>query len=173
MKFQRISIFAFVCLLIALVGCQRPAEEKPAGTMPVREALAVGRSPVQMGSVIPVPVSLAAPTFKVTVKNITDAPLDSVSWTAIPFDENRNPIPEGEVEGGYADPLNPIAAGETRELSFTIQAEKAASVKLVLKEVIYKSPNPMGKNYADLPYKWTNPFYEAELRIARGISISD
>jgi len=54
-----------------------------------------------------------------------------------------------------------------------IQDEKAASVKLVLKEVIYKAPNPMGKKYGDLPYKWTNPFYAAELKTARGISIPE
>jgi hypothetical protein len=173
MKIRWYPVLVLVILLTALYSCQRQAEEKPAGTLSVREVLAAGRSPVQMGSVVPMLVSLAAPTLKVTVKNVTDAPLTSIVWTAVAFDENRNPIPEGEVEGGYADSLNPIAAGETSELSFMIQVEKAASVKLVLKEVIYKAPNPMGKKYADLPYKWTNPYYAAELKKARGISISD
>jgi hypothetical protein len=173
MKIRRYPVLVLVILLTALYSCQRQGEEKPAGTVPVKVALAAGRSPVQMGSVVPMLVSPVAPTFKVTVKNITDAPLDSLAWTAVAFDENGNSLPEGELEGGYADPLNPIAAGETRELSFMIQVEKTASVKLVLKEVIYRGPNPLGKKFGDLPYKWTNPFYAAELQKARGISISD
>jgi len=173
MKTRGSPVLVCVFISLALVCCQRQGEEKPAGTLPVREALAAGRSPVEIGSVVPMPVSLAAPTFKVTVKNVTDAPLTSIVWTAVAFDENRNPLPEGEVEGGYADPLNPIAAGESRELSFMIQVEKTASVKLALKEVVYRLPNPLGKKYGDLPYKWTNPFYAAELQKARGISISD
>ncbi len=173
MKIRWSPVLVLVFLALALVCCQRQGEEKPAGTLPVREVLAAGRSPVEIRSIVPMLVSLAAPTFKVTVKNVTDAPLTSIVWTAVAFDENGNPIPEGEVEGGYADSLNPIAAGETSELSFMIQVEKTASVKLVLKEVICKAPNPMGKKYGDLPYKWTNPYYAAELKKAGGISISN
>jgi hypothetical protein len=173
MKIRWSPVLILVFLFLALVGCQRQGEEKTAGTVPIKVALAAGRSPVEIGSVVPLLVSPVAPTFKVTVKNVTDAPLDSIFWTAVVFDENGNSLPEGEVEGGYADPLNPILAGEASELSFMIQDEKARSVKLVLKEVIYKGPNPMGKKYGDLPYKWTNPFYEAELKTARGISVPE
>jgi hypothetical protein len=169
-KIRWSPVFVLVFMFLALVACQRPGEEKPAGALPIKQVLAAGQSPVVVGSAVPMLVSPVAPTFKVTVKNVTDAPLDSILWTAVVFDENGNPLPEAEVEGGYADPLNPIAAGEASQLSFMIQDEKAASVKLVLKEVIYKAPNPLGKKFGDLPYKWTNPFYEAELKTARGIS---
>ncbi len=172
MKVQRTAVLALVFLLVTLSGCKSPGG-KPAGVVPIKEALAAGRSPVELGSVVPMLVSPAAPTFKVTVKNITDAPLDSIGWMAIAFDENGKPIPEGEVEGGYADPLDPIAAGEARQLSFMVQFENAASVKLVLKDVIYKAPNPLGKKFGDLAFKWENPYYEADLQKARGISIPD
>ena len=170
MKIRRSPGLLLVLLLVALSGCKSPGGT-PAGVVPIKEVLAAGRSPVEVGSPVPILVSPAAPTFKVTVKNITDAPLDSISWTAVAFDENGKPIPEGEVEGGYAEPLNPMAAGEARELSFMISLENAASVKLVLKEVIYKAPNPVDKKLGDLANKWTNPYYEAELQKARGIAV--
>ena len=173
MKVQRISVLALVFLLVTLFSCQKPGGEKPAGVVPIKEALAAGRSPVEVGSPVPMLVSPVAPTFKVTVKNVTDAPLDSISWTAIAFDENGKPIPEGEIEGGYAEPLNPLAAGEARELSFMLQVENASSVKLVLREVIYKAPNPVDKKYGDLAYKWENPYYQAEMQKARGVSVPD
>lgn len=113
------------------------------------------------------------PSFRVTVKNITDSALESVAWTAVAFDENGTPIPEGEVEGGYADPLSPIAAGEARELTFMLPVENAARVKLVLKEVIYKAPNPLGEDFGDLAFKWTNPYDDAEMQKARGAAVSD
>jgi hypothetical protein len=173
MKAQRTAILALVILLVTLFGCKNPGGGKPAGVVSIKEALAAGRAPVEIGSVVPMPVSSAAPTFKVTVKNVTDTPLDSILWTAVVFDEKGNILPEGEVEGGYTDPLNPILAGEACELSFMIEDEKAASVKLVLKEVIHKGPNPLAKSNGDLPHKWTNPFYAAEMRKARGISIPE
>jgi hypothetical protein len=113
------------------------------------------------------------PSFRVTVKNITDSALESVAWTAVAFDENGTPIPEGEVEGGYADPLSPIAAGEARELTFMLPVENAARVKLVLKEVIHKAPNPLGEDFGDLAFKWTNPYDDAEMQKARGAAVSD
>ena len=172
MKVQRTAALALVFLLVTLSGCKSPGG-KSAGVVPIMEALAAGRSPVEVGSPVPMLVSPVAPTFEMTVKNITDAPLDSISWTAVAFDENGKPIPEGEVEGGYADPLDPLAAGEARELSFMISLENAASVKLVLKDVIYRAPNPVDKKLGDLAYKWTNPYYDAELQKARGIAVPD
>jgi hypothetical protein len=41
--------------------------------------------------------------------------------------------------------------------------EKAVSGKWIVKDVIYEKPNPMGKDYGTLPYKWTNPGHDTAL----------
>ncbi len=173
MKDRQALVLVPAILILALAACRREAEAPPEGAQPVSVVLAAGRAPVDMGPAIPMLVSIGAPTFKVTVKNVTDAPLDAILWTMVPFDESGHLLVEGETDGGYADALNPIAAGESSELNFMISVAEAARVKLVLKEVIYRAPNPLGKEYGSLPMKWTNPFYAAELKTARGVSLPE
>ena len=49
------------------------------------------------------------------------------------------------------------------ELSIIASDDKAVSGNWIIKEVVYEKPNPVDKTYGSLPYKWTNPNFEAEL----------
>ena len=120
-------LFALLTVLAAFFAaeCQRSSVQSTGDAQPVREVLAAGRAPVEMGAVTPMLVSAGAPTFSVKVRNVTDAPLDSILWTVVPFDRAGNIIPDGEEEGGYADPLNPIGPGESPRASWCARCRRA------------------------------------------------
>lgn len=163
------TLIAFACAVILLSGataaCKKSGESAAArGTTPIDDLLKAGKSPIEVGSLMR-GISPVAPMFTLTLKNVSDRPVKTVMGTVVFFDENGRLIPESKSDLGYGE-LQEIMPGDEIRLSTMTNDEKAVSGKWIIKEVIYMRPNPVDKTYGDLPYKWTNPNYEAELKAA-------
>jgi hypothetical protein len=102
------------------------------------------------------------PTFRMTAVNVSDAPVKLFNGTVLFFDESGKVLADTIAESGYTD-LSPIEPGASIELSLMTPNEKALTGKFIIKDVIYEKPNPLGKEYGNLSYKWTNPHHDAEL----------
>ncbi|MCX6567194.1 MAG: hypothetical protein NTW38_12380 [Candidatus Aminicenantes bacterium] len=159
------KIFCFVIGIALVIGgtaaCKKGAEKPPAGTTPIDQLIQAGKAPVGIGSLIK-GISPVAPTFSVLVVNVSDAPVKLINGTVVFFDENGKPLPEAVQEAGYTD-LSPIPPGDKIELFIIASDDRAVTGKWIIKDVIYEKPNPVDKLYGNLPFKWTNPNYEAEL----------
>lgn len=156
------------CLLLGillalggLVACKKTDEKPPANTTPVDQLIQAGKSPITIGALVK-GISPVAPTFRVTVENVSDAPIKLINGSVVFFEENGKALADAIQEAGYTD-LSPIPAGGKIELSLIAADEKAVSGKWIIKDVIYEKPNPVDKLYGNLSYKWTNPNFEAEL----------
>lgn len=163
MNRKRLSaVLGVVLILGSLAACKKEGQEAPpAGTTSVDELVQAGKSPVEVGH-LRRGLSPVAPVFSVTITNVSDAPVKLINGTVVFFDENGKCLPDTVAESGYSD-LSPIAPGGKVELQIVIPNEKAVSGKWVIKEVVYEKPNPLDKAYGNLPFKWTNPNFEAEL----------
>ena len=150
-----------VFVIGGLTACNKGAKKPPAGTTPIDQLIQAGKAPVSVGSLVK-GISPVAPTFSVQVVNISDAPVKLINGTIVFFDENGKTLPDAVQEAGYAD-LSPIPPGEKIELSIMASDDKAVTGKWIIKDVIYEKPNPVDKLYGNLPFKWTNPNFEAEL----------
>jgi|GEM_PF-1289698 len=163
MKHHRgLVVMGVVLILGSLAACKKDGKEAPpAGTTPIDQLVQAGKSPVEVGN-LSRGMSPIAPTFSITVRNVSDAPVKLVNGTVVFFDENGKCLPDTIAESGYTD-LSPIAPGDKVELQIMTGNDKAVSGKWIIKEVVYEKPNPLDKKYGNLPYKWTNPNFEAEL----------
>jgi hypothetical protein len=164
-KTGRVIVFAVFFLVSVTATCKKTSESESAkGTTPIDDLIKAGKGPIEVGSLFR-GISPVAPTFTLTLKNISDRPVQTVSGTVLYFDENDKLVPEAKAELNYGE-LTEIKPGETIKLSTMTESEKAVKGKWILKQVVYMKTNPVDKNYGDLPYKWTNPNYEAELKAA-------
>jgi predicted small lipoprotein YifL len=163
MSRNRLSVvLSLVLTLGSLAACKKEGPAAPpAGTTPVDELVQAGKSPVEVGN-LRRGLSPIAPTFSVTVSNVSDAPVKLINGTVVFFDENGKCLPDAVAEAGYTD-LSPIAPGGKVELQILTPNEKAVSGTWVIKEVVYEKPNPLDKAYGNLPFKWANPNFEAAL----------
>jgi hypothetical protein len=157
---------AFALLLAALItaGSACQGEKKPAGT-PIEDLIAAGQPPVTVGTLVK-GLSPIAPTFTMSLTNVSSSPISAVGGTIIFFDADGKALPDTIKDAGYAD-VTPIEPGGTVELQIMSSSEKAVSGKWILKDALYEKPNPMGKEYGTLPYKWTNAGYAAALEAER------
>jgi len=110
-------------------------------------------------------ISPVAPTFTVSLMNVSDCPIQSVSGTVVYFDKDGKYLPEAKADSGYAE-LTAIEPGEKIELSTMSKDENTVSGQWIIKEVIYLKPIPVKNVSGDLPHKWINPNYDAELEAA-------
>lgn len=155
---------AHVSILVGafVAGCGDGAKDGPKGT-PIAELVAAGKAPVEIGglsrSIGPVP------SFRCRIRNLSDRAIDAVGWTAVFRDGDLKSVGD-PVEGGYADSISPIGPGEEIAGMFGAPDDVATSARIVLRHVIYRTPNPMGEKYGTLASKWTNPRYAAELEAA-------
>ena len=157
-------IAAVMFFAATLATCKKTGNGAVQGATPMAELLKAGKPPVALGSMMR-GISPIAPTFNMTVTNVSDCPIKSLMGTVVYFDSDGKFIPGSPVDSGYAE-LTTIKPGEKIELSTMSNDENAATGKWILKEVIYMKMNPVDKLYGELPYKWTNPNYEAELAAA-------
>jgi hypothetical protein len=154
-------LLGVVLILGGIAACKKGEEKPPANTTPIDTLIQAGKSPVTVGALVK-GISPVAPTFSVTVVNVSSAPVKLINGSVIFFDENGKALADSIQESGYTD-LEPIPAGGKVELSMIASDEKAVSGKWIIKEVIYEKPNPVDKLYGNLSYKWTNPNFDAEL----------
>jgi hypothetical protein len=165
LKTGMVIIFAVIFLGSVTATCKKTGESESAkGTTPIEDLIKTGKGPIEVGSLFR-GISPIAPTFTLTLKNISDRPVKTVSGTVLYFDENDKLLPEAKAELNYGE-LTEIKPGESIKLSTMTENEKAVKGKWIIHQVIYMKTNPLDKNYGDLPYKWTNPNYEAELKAA-------
>ena len=160
-----VLILVVIFLVSVTASCKKTGETGSAkGTTPIEDLIKAGKGPIEVGSMFR-GISPIAPTFTLTLKNISDRPVKTVSGTVLYFDENDKLIPESKAELNYGE-LTEIRPGDAIKLSTMTENEKAVKGKWIIKQVIYMKTNPLDKTYGDLPYKWTNPNYEAELKAA-------
>lgn len=160
MTTKALSIALALALILSAGAACNKAEEKPAGT-PIEDLVAAGKAPVEAGSLVR-GMSPIAPTFTMTLSNLSSSPVSAVNGTVIFFDGDGKALADTVSEAGYTD-LSPIPAGGKIELQLMTPNEKAVSGKWIVKDVIYEKPNPLGKEYGTLPYKWTNSGHDAAL----------
>jgi hypothetical protein len=158
-----IACAAVLVVLGPLAACKK-GEEKPAG-IPIADLIAAGKAPVEAGAMVK-GISPVAPTFTMTVTNLSSSPISAVGGTVLYFDADGKVLPDTIADAGYAD-ISPIPPGGKIELQIMAPNEKAAAGKWILKDVLYEKPNPMGKEYGTIPFKWSNPGYVAALEAER------
>lgn len=162
-----IWMLAVILVVASLtITCGKKGEEKVEGTTPIAELIKAGKPPVVMGSMNR-GISPIAPTFTVSLTNVSDCPIKSVSGTVVFFDKDGKFLPDSKTDSGYAE-LTTIKPGERIELQTMTQDQNAVSGRWIIKQVIYMKMNPLDRMFGELPYKWTNPNYEAELASATG-----
>ncbi len=157
-------IAALLVLVIIVSACQKSEKTPAVATTPIAELIKAGKPPVLMGSMTR-SISPVAPTFTISVTNVSDCPVESLKGVVVYFDKDDKFLPGSQTDAGYAE-LTAIKPGEKIELQTIASDENALTGKWILKEVIYMKPNPVDKKFGDLPYKWTNPNFEAELAAA-------
>ena len=160
-----LRLLALVALATLVVtGCGGP-DGPPPGTTPMKDLLAAGRAPLEVVSFANAgnPVM---PQFNLALKNVSDAKVTAVQWTAVFTTADGTPVADGHLDGGYAE-LGGIPAGETLA-GRTGAPSGAARGRLVLKSVLYEALPPGAETNESLRHmtfakKWTNPAYEKEL----------
>jgi hypothetical protein len=163
-KPEILMLAVILIFALTMAACGKKGNEAAKGTTPIADLIAAGKSPVAMGSMFR-GISPVAPTFTVSVTNISDCPIKSIAGTVVYFDKDGKYLPEAKADTGYAE-LTAIKPGERIELSTMTKDENAASGQWIVKQVIYMKMNPVDKLYGELPYKWNNPNYDAELEAA-------
>ena len=160
-RWNGLARLSIVCAAL-VAGCGDGAKEGPKGT-PIAELIAAGKAPVEIGglsrSMGPVP------SFRCRIRNLSDRAIDAVGWTALFRDREGKPM-GSPTDGGYADGLSPIEPGAEIQGMFGAPDDAATSAVLVLKQVIYRMPNPLGAKFGTLAAKWTNPRHATEVEAA-------
>ena len=167
MRAKTISVLCFAIILMAAMteACKKGGESAPpAGTTPIDDLIKAGKGPVEVGSMFK-GINPVMPTFTLSLKNVSDRPVQMIMGTVLYFDENNKLIPESKADLNYGE-LEVIKPGASIELQTMTGHKEAVSGKWIVKEVVYLKMNPVDKAYGELPYKWTNPNYEAELKAA-------
>jgi hypothetical protein len=166
MKRRPVFLVLAVILVFALAmgGCGKKENAPIPGTTPIGDLLAAGKAPVVLGSMVR-SISPVAPTFMVSVTNVSDCSVKSITGTVVYFDKDGKYLPDAKADSGYAE-LTAIKPGERIELSTMTNDENAVTGRWIVKQVIYMKMNPVDKLYGELPYKWNNPNYDTELEAA-------
>jgi hypothetical protein len=161
MKLNR-SLLGLLALpiLASLTGCGKSGEPTVA-TTPIEQLIKAGQAPVEVTS-LSRGMSPIAPTFSLKVTNVSNVPISALMGTIVYFDGDGKALTGAIAESGYSD-LAPIPPGGSVQLSIMTPEQKAVKGKWILKQVMYEKPNPLGKNFGTLPFRWKNPNYDAEL----------
>lgn len=162
-----IGLMSTVLILAGLfVACGKGGDggAKAAGTTtPITDLIKAGKPPVVVSGLFR-GMSPVAPTFTVSVTNVSDCPVSIIQGTVLFFDESGAVLPDSKKDMGYGE-LSPIKPGEKIELSTMTPNEKAISGKWIIQEVVYEKPSPI-KNMGSIMMKWINPNFDAEVAAA-------
>ena len=168
MKIRTLIGLLFAGLILAgmFAACGKGGDSgaKAAATTPIADLIKAGKPPVVVSNLFR-GISPIAPTFTVSVTNVSDSPVSMVNGVVLFFGENEAFLADSKKDMGYGE-LSPIKPGEKIELSTMTDNEKAISGKWIIKEVVYEKPSPLGKNMGSIMMKWTNPGFEAEVAAA-------
>jgi hypothetical protein len=175
---KRRLVFGFVsmALVAALIfpACgkaKKEGSEEAVQTTPIDQLIQAGKAPVEVSG-LSRGISPLAPTFSLSVTNVSNCPVSLLNGTVIFFDKDGAVLPDTKAETGYGD-LSPIEPGAKVDLSIITQNESAVTGQWIIKEVVYEKPNPMGESWTALRMKWTNPKFEVELAEAEARQAKD
>jgi hypothetical protein len=166
MKKALVSAIALSFILAALfAACGKGGDSgaKAAATTPIADLIKAGKAPVVVGNLFR-GMNPVAPTFTVSVTNVSDCPVSMIQGAVLFFGENGAFLPDSRKDMGYGE-LSPIKPGEKIELQTMTDNEKAISGKWIIREVVYEKPSPI-KNMGSIMMKWTNPSFDAEIAAA-------
>lgn len=160
-----LSVLHLVLAALVASGCGDGGAPGGSEGTPIDELIAAGKAPVEVTglsrSMGPIP------TFRGSIQNLSASNIDMISWTAVFLDRDGKPVGE-PVPGGYAEALQPVEPGERIEGMFLAPAEEAVSVRVIVKDVVYRKPNPANEMLGELRMKWQNPGHDAEVAAAQG-----
>jgi hypothetical protein len=167
MKSKAVVGSAFIMLVLAglFTACVMGGDKgtKATATTPIADLIKAGKPPVALSNLFR-GISPVAPTFTMSVTNVSDCPVSMIKGVALFFDESGAPLAGSKKDMGYGE-LSPIKPGEKIELQTMTDNEKAISGKWIIKEVVYEKPSPL-KNMGSIMMKWTNPGFDAEVAAA-------
>ena len=143
-------------VLVVSAGACRP--KAPPGT-PMAQLLQAGTCPVEVSGVSrsmgPVP------TFRLTLRNLSDRKVDSVRWTVMAFKVDGTLVAGSKGEGGYAE-YPGIAPDSSVNGMIQAGSDDAATARFVIRDIVY-TDKVMDMEIAK---KWTNPNHDAAVKKA-------
>jgi hypothetical protein len=157
------ALIGLALVLAGLSACGQGEKKAPANTTPIDQLIQAGKAPVEIGGLTR-GISPVAPTFTVSVTNVSDCPVSLLNGVVFFYNESGAYIPDSKREMGYTD-VSPIAPGARIELQTMTQNERAVAGKWIVQQVIYKKTTKF-KEYGELPFKWTNKNFDAEAAAA-------
>lgn len=122
------------------------------------------RAPVEL-SAVAVPGHPPLPTYRATVRNVSDRPVRRVIATVVYRDGIGKALAGENQDVAFGSPLKAIDPGVTLETMFLSRVDLAAEVRLVVRVVTFLDK---GAGTDPVPREWKNPRYEAELVKAEG-----
>ncbi len=131
---------------------------------PFEALVASGRSPVVL-SASAVEGFPPLPTYRATVRNLSDRSVLRVIATVVYLDASGAPIPGEERDVALGNPRSPVPPAGTLETSFLSRVDRAPAVRLVVRTLELGPKEGAG---SAAPVEWTNPRREEELATARG-----
>lgn len=158
--------FLFLHISALLVSCGGPSSATVTlpGGQKTADLLAAGACPLQVVAVEPGGEEGA---FTVTLRNRSDSLVGAVRWGAQALGEGGQPLMDRLGEGSYDEGL--IGPGESVQAEFAIPGG-AAGARVVIRNLNWYTPDPLGGDKPPVPHVWRNPLYEIQLRTGQGIS---
>jgi hypothetical protein len=124
---------------------------------PLERLEAAGRAPLELIA-SPVEGHSPLPTYRATIRNVSDRPVRRVIATVVYLDGKRRALPGENHDVAFGSPLKAIDPGTTLETSFLSRVDRAPGVRLVARVVTF-----LEKGAGAVPREWSNPRYEEEL----------
>jgi hypothetical protein len=131
---------------------------------PLERLEAAGRPPLLL-TAVGVEGHPPLPTYRATIRNVSDRPIRRALVTVVYLDEEGRALPGENHDVEFGSPLKAIEPGVTLETPFLSRVERAPGVRLVIREVTFLEKGPGAD---PVPREWKNPRYEADLAALHG-----
>lgn len=125
---------------------------------------ATERAPVEL-SAVALQGHPPLPTYRATIRNVSDLSVRRVIATVVYLDENGNALVGENQDVAFGSPLKAVDPGVALETMFLSRIDPAPEVRLVVRVVTFLEK---GTGTDPVPREWKNPRYEAELAKAEG-----
>jgi hypothetical protein len=143
----------------------RPSPPLPGRPVePLERLEAAGRAPLELAAAS-VEGHPPLPTYRATVRNVSDRPVRRVIATVVYLDAKGRTLPGENHDVAFGSPLQAIDPGVTLETSFLSRVDRAPGVRLVARVVTFLEK---GTGADPVPREWPNPRYAADLAQAEG-----
>ena len=116
-------------------------------------------------SAVAVPGHPPLPTYRATIRNVSDLPVRRVIATVVYLGENGKALVGENQDVAFGSPLKAIEPGTALETMFLSRIDMAPEVRLVVRAVTFLEK---GTGTDPVPREWKSPRYESELAKAEG-----